>query len=655
MSLRLLTPASLLLCCLALATIVIAGLSQDIGFTDPSLVPTLALTLAKLAWLCHWPYLARSIATVTLACLTLGLLSYLLPEYWVTTSHWQTIAAWLQPGANLEDWRAPLHATLCLMLLGGAQLTGRRAALGSPMLIGLALLMWLAQLDVGLMPTTQWVVDYAADPAALMAMGCLLAAHAVRLVSTLIAERQLLIRPMSMALLLGCLALAFSQHLQYLEDRRLHDVLKQENHRLADHLSGEIGDHLSAMRRFVNGWRLMESPPDVDSWALMAEPLYRDFGYFVNIALVEPGSRIRYVYPMDAANRRLLGIKLSESQPAGRAAQRRALIDHQEAITDVIPLLQGQYGIIYYLPTRIATGRFIGASAMVLSLQALTDTLTEAIDTRRTRLELRQGTKSLAILGPDDGNRAWANTAQIHIGDHPLTLTTQPSRLRLLEYHARLPAVSLTTGLGLAYLLFLVLFSHRHLAIQHSLLHDSHAQLRLEIEARGRLQQEIEWLARHDELTNLANRRMLMETLKAQHNARPLCVMICDLDHFKRINDSLGHLTGDEYLKRLGALGEAVATQAGGLFARYGGEEFILLLPGCDTARGLQVAEELKASLQSADLKHHDGAALTMSIGLTALERGPLDIATLMQVADMALYQAKEQGRNRIVRAPMPS
>ena len=107
MSLRLLPPASLLLCCLALATIVIAGLSQDIGFTDPSLVPTLALTLAKLAWLCHWPYLARSIATVTLACLTLGLLSYLLPEYWVTTSHWQTIAAWLQPGANLEDWRAP--------------------------------------------------------------------------------------------------------------------------------------------------------------------------------------------------------------------------------------------------------------------------------------------------------------------------------------------------------------------------------------------------------------------------------------------------------------------------------------------------------------------------------------------------------------------
>ncbi|WP_304526218.1 diguanylate cyclase [Halomonas sp. I5-271120] len=654
MSRRLLTPVSLLLCCSALVTIVAAGLSQDIGFRDPSLVATLALTLAKLAWLCHWPRLARSMASVTVACLTLGLLSYLLPEYWVATARWQAIAAWLQPGTGLEDWRAPLLATLCLILLGGAQLTGRRASLGSPMLLGLAVLMWLAQLDVGIMPATRWVIDYTAAPTALVPMGCLLAAHALRLTITFIAERQLLVRPLSMALLLGGLALAFSQHLQFLEDRRLHSVLKEENDRLADNLSGEVLDHLRAMRRFVNGWRLLDSPPDAASWAVMAEPLYRDFGYFVNIALVEPDSRIRYVYPMDAANQRLLGIKISENQPAGRPAQQRALIDHQEAITDVIPLLQGQYGIIYYLPTQIATGRFIGASAMVLSLQALTDTLTETVDAQRTRLELRQASKPLAILGPGDGNRAWANTAQIHIGDHPLTLTTLPSRLRLLEYHARLPAVGLATGLGLSYLLFLVLFSHRHLAIQHRLLHGSHAQLRREIKARSRLQKEVEWLARHDELTNLANRRMLMETLKAQHDTRPLCVMICDLDHFKRINDSLGHPAGDEYLKRLGELGEAVASRAGGLFARYGGEEFIVLLPGCDTAQGLRVADELKASLQSANLQHHDGEALTMSIGLTALEQGPLDIATLMQVADEALYQAKKQGRNRIVSATMP-
>ena len=63
MSRRLLTPVSLLLCCSALVTIVAAGLSQDIGFRDPSLVATLALTLAKLAWLCHWPRLARSMAS----------------------------------------------------------------------------------------------------------------------------------------------------------------------------------------------------------------------------------------------------------------------------------------------------------------------------------------------------------------------------------------------------------------------------------------------------------------------------------------------------------------------------------------------------------------------------------------------------------------
>lgn len=654
MSQRLLTPVSVLLCCLALVTVMAAGLSQSTSFSNPTLVSTLALTLAKLAWLCHWPTLARCIAAVTLACLTPGLLSYLLPEYWITTSHWQAIAAWLQPGTRLEDWRAPLQATLCLILLSGAQLTGRRAELGSSMLIGLALLMWLAQLGTSLFPATQWIIDYEATPAELVPIGLLLIAHALRVGGTFMAGRKMLDRPLSIALLLATLTLAFSQHLKFLEDQRLHSVLKQENHRLAANLSGEILNHLDAMRRFVNSWRLVDSPPGADEWSMMAGPLYRDFGYLVNIALVEPGSRIRYVYPMDAVNRRLLGIELSERQPAGRPAQRRALIGRQEAVTSVIPLLQGQYGIIYYLPTYIAGGRFIGASAMVLSLQALTDTLIRAIDTQRTRLELHQGAESLALLGPDDVNDAWSNTAPIHIGDTPLTLTTQPSRQRLLEYHARLPAVSLTTGLALSYLLFLVLFSHRRLAIQHQHLHDSHTRLSHEIEARSRLQEEVEWMARHDELTGLPNRRMLMETLKAQHETRPLCVMICDLDHFKRINDSLGHLKGDEYLKCLGAQGAAIANQAGGLFARYGGEEFILLLPNCDTVRGLQVAEALKAALRSADLKHHDGTALTLSIGMTTLEQGPLNIATLMQVADMALYRAKAQGRNRVVSAPMP-
>ncbi|WP_168014770.1 GGDEF domain-containing protein [Halomonas salinarum] len=651
---RLLSSAALLLCALALIILTVAGLSETHTIVKPSLLAVLALTLAKLVWLAHMPRLARGLAAVTLGCLALGLASYLLPEYWIGTEAWHALASWLASGSSLDDWRPPLFATLCLILLGGTQLCGRQAALGSPMLLGLALLMWLAQLDLGVSATTRWVLDYAASPAALAAMGCLLMAHGLSLFGLPAEERRLLSRPLWQSMSLGILALTFSQHQQTIEDRRLHRLLDAENQRLTEQLSREVGDQLAATRRFANSWRLLEAPPDAATWALMAEPLYHDYRYFENIALVTPDTRIRHVHPMSEVNRRIIGTRLYESQPAGRPAQRQALDDHQESTTGVLKLLQGQYGIIYYLPTQVASGDFIGASAMVLSLQTLTDTLQDTLDAQRTRVELRQTSAPLATLGAAEGVRDWAHRSQIEIGNHPLMLTTLPTQQRLQASHARLPAVSLTTGLGLAYLLFLVLYAHRHLGIQHQLLHRSHTQLHQEIEARTRLQKEVEWLARHDELTSLPNRRMLMDDLKSRYDVRPLCVMICDLDHFKRINDNLGHLAGDECLQRLGELGHAVATRAGGMFARYGGEEFVVLLPGYDSVSGRQVADELMTALKDAKLMHHDGTPLTMSIGLTVLERGELNIASLMQVADDALYRAKELGRNRVVSAPLP-
>ena len=222
---RLLSTGALLLCSLALITLAMAGLAEVHATPEPSLLAVLALTLAKLAWLAHLPRLARGLAAVTLTCLTLGLTSYLLPEYWISTEAWHALADWLASGSNLDDWRPPLFATLCLTLLGGAQLSGRRAALGSPMLLCLALLMWLAQLDLGVSATTRWVLEYAAPPAALTAMGCLLMAPMAVALQHTACRAPTAVAPL-WPYSLGCLALTFSQHLQYLEDRRLHDVLE---------------------------------------------------------------------------------------------------------------------------------------------------------------------------------------------------------------------------------------------------------------------------------------------------------------------------------------------------------------------------------------------------------------------------------------------
>lgn len=154
--------------------------------------------------------------------------------------------------------------------------------------------------------------------------------------------------------------------------------------------------------------------------------------------------------------------------------------------------------------------------------------------------------------------------------------------------------------------------------------------------------------AETDELTGLANRRFLKREMSTGDAARSALVMI-DLDHFKNINDTLGHEAGDKALKHIGSLLK-VGLRGGDVAARVGGEEFAVWLPGADMALGLEVAERLRA-LVAAKPFRFAGAEhpLTVSCGVSA---SPIPIPSpenLMPTADKALYRAKHEGRNRVV------
>ena len=222
---------------------------------------------------------------------------------------------------------------------------------------------------------------------------------------------------------------------------------------------------------------------------------------------------------------------------------------------------------------------------------------------------------------------------------------------RLLGDLPRQPVVSLTVGLLLAQLLYLVLFSQQQMASQHQAVRRSNHELRREITERHRLQQEVEWLAGHDELTGLPNRRTFMGALGGHDPHRPISVLLCDIDHFKRINDRLGHLEGDRCLVEIGRLGRGVIEAAGGLFARLGGEEFVVSLPGRDEREAMQIAEALRAAVAASGLAHADGRPLTVSIGIATGAPGPLRVDALLNAADEALYRAKAAGRNRVMAA----
>jgi two-component system cell cycle response regulator len=158
-------------------------------------------------------------------------------------------------------------------------------------------------------------------------------------------------------------------------------------------------------------------------------------------------------------------------------------------------------------------------------------------------------------------------------------------------------------------------------------------------------------LAMIDPLTGLFNRNSLREFahkyfLEATRHDFSLALLLIDVDHFKSINDTHGHLMGDTVLEELGAfLKRAIRDED--FAARYGGEEFLLILPHCNLEQACEKAQSLRAQIE--DL--HPGALLvTASIGVTARPMGAaVSMEELFRIADLAVYQAKEMGRNRVV------
>jgi diguanylate cyclase (GGDEF)-like protein len=163
----------------------------------------------------------------------------------------------------------------------------------------------------------------------------------------------------------------------------------------------------------------------------------------------------------------------------------------------------------------------------------------------------------------------------------------------------------------------------------------------------------LEELSLRDELTGIANRRRLQQALSEEwsHTRQSIAFLLLDLDFFKRLNDSHGHLAGDLCLQSVaGFVAEAVRPH-GGLAARYGGEELAVLLPGLGLDRALQVAERLRAGIEALAIPNAGAplGRLTASVGAAAIL--PTLGATpdgLIEAADLALYQAKAEGRNRV-------
>ena len=182
------------------------------------------------------------------------------------------------------------------------------------------------------------------------------------------------------------------------------------------------------------------------------------------------------------------------------------------------------------------------------------------------------------------------------------------------------------------------------------------ARLNMHLQARES-QRQLNNIARVDGLTSISNRRefdlrLMAEWSRGARTGQELALLMIDVDKFKQYNDHYGHLRGDECLIAVARILKSCTQRTSDLIARYGGEEFVLLLPDCELEGALTVAEDCLEALLGADLEHANSnvaSCVTVSIGVAAmLPIHDRSSTILIEQADVALYQAKQDGRNRI-------
>lgn len=241
-------------------------------------------------------------------------------------------------------------------------------------------------------------------------------------------------------------------------------------------------------------------------------------------------------------------------------------------------------------------------------------------------------------------------------------LMTQTGKLGVIQISSDRPVEYTAQDLKL----FSALASQAAASIQNALFYEQLRDYSYTLERKvaertaelERVNQELNQLANLDGLTQVANRRCLQETFKREwyrlaREKAPLSMIICDVDYFKRYNDTYGHQMGDECLQKIAETIRKALKRPADLVARYGGEEFVVLLPNTQASGAWIVAQEIQCNIRQLSLEHQASLVspfITMSMGFSStIPTHEIAGEELFEIADQALYDAKKQGRDRII------
>ena len=181
-----------------------------------------------------------------------------------------------------------------------------------------------------------------------------------------------------------------------------------------------------------------------------------------------------------------------------------------------------------------------------------------------------------------------------------------------------------------------------------------------ELTARKKAERAMEQMAKTDVLTGLANRRAIdvalsLEVRRWKRTGHPLSVVFIDVDYFKKFNDFLGHLEGDRVLAQVGGVMRGIVARPGDVAGRFGGEEFLAILGDTGVEGAHHVAEKIRQAVEALNIPHPNSpwGRVTVSLGVSQIQGPDATETELLKTADSALYDAKAQGRNRVVASGM--
>ncbi|MDI9243923.1 EAL domain-containing protein [Marinobacter sp. CHS3-4] len=433
------------------------------------------------------------------------------------------------------------------------------------------------------------------------------------------------------------------------QDRsNLQENLDSQARLVAQRLEQNFLIHVEAIERMAQ--RMAEDPStSQEHWSADARNYLEDFGVYQAIEWIDANYAIQWLEPM-TGNEGVIGFNVAFS-PERAAALKRSQQTGNLDISGVIDLKQGGKGLVIYAPVSSGSENN-GFIAGVFKMDVLAGELLTPDATEHLQINILSDNDTAYQLNPGlHAKESFTSYADVDLPTLDWSLSVSPSSSWVNDQLSDWPQVTFMVMLFMGILTSLTTLLVQLILKRNQALLKTRRELDEEISQRQSVQQDLQRLETTDTLTGLANRRFFMEDLAhilsiADRQLRQVALIMIDLDRFQMLNDSLGHQFGDELLikvsERLNDLSDERV-----IIGYSGGDEFMVCQQHVDSVDDvIFLLGQIKQCFQQEFDVQGQRHGITATMGVAVYPQSGLDADTLLRNADIALYRAKEQGRN---------